>query len=164
MESERMASKRSPHDHIVAATALLDLARAADQPGRAVQALAECARAAEAFDWKLDRPEAAETAAELRDFAAGDAALLGWAVLTVTNGLYGDDPDGVVEALLARSGFQVLLDLGVWEECPVDAGHLADVDDELAEAVEERRLDDGPLERPVTIPTHHTWWIPPPPA
>jgi hypothetical protein len=154
-------SERAPHDHLVAARALLDRARAADEPERAVQALAEIARAAEAFEWDLDRPEAAEFTRELRDLVAGDAALIGWAVLTVTNGLYGDDPDGVVEALLARSAFQALLDLGVWDESPVDAGHLADVDDELTEAVEERRLSDAePLEGPTSIPRHHSWWVP----
>lgn len=159
-----MGTERTPHDHTVAARALLERARTADEPERAVQALAEIARAAEAFDWNLDRPQAAEFATELRDLAAGDSALIGWAILTVTNGLYGDDPDGVVEALLARSGFQALLDLGAWPESPVDAGHLADVDDELTEAVEARRLEEaGSIERPVSIPTHHSWWVPAPP-
>ena len=158
-----MGADRTPHDYLVAARWLLDRARAAGEPQRAVQALAEIARAAEAFDWNLDRGEAAEIAAELRDLAAGNAEPIGWAILTVTIALYGDDPDALVEALLARSAFQILLDLGVWDECPVDAGHLADVDDDLAEAVEARRLDDaGPVELPAAIPAHHTWWLPPP--
>jgi hypothetical protein len=63
--------------------------------------------------------------------------------------------DGDVRAsLLARSGYQVLLDAGVWTQPPLSDFHLAEVDEGLAEAL---ALHGAP-QVPEGIPASHTWW------
>ena len=61
---------------------------------------------------------------------------------------------GVLASLLARSGYQVLLDARIWPEPPLSEYHLRDVDESLAEALEEA----GAIEVPIGIPPTHTWW------
>ncbi len=155
-------AERSPEDRLTTAAALLDRARTADEPARAVQALVEIAKAAGALGWDLDRSDAESVAATLRAMATRDRQLVDWAVLTVTNLLYDDDPGEVVDALLARSGYQLLRDLGDDADSRLDPGHLADVDAELAEVVEERGLAALVAQRrPTAIPHSHSWWFEP---
>lgn len=155
-------ANRGPKDRLTAAAALVDRARTAQEPGRAVQAMVEIARAAEAFDWDLGRADAASTAATLRAMVAHDRELFDWAVLVATDLLYRDDPYYVVEALLARSGYQVLRELGAAADSRLDPGHLADADAEMADVIEERGLGALVTEnRPRSVPPSHTWWFVP---
>jgi hypothetical protein len=75
----------------------------------------------------------------------------------LTDALYDDDPNAIVSALFARSGFQVLNDIGTWKK-PVVGGYLEEVDEELVDAVTEGRID--PADRPADIPASHYWWFP----
>lgn len=64
-----------------------------------------------------------------------------------------DDGD-VTASLWARSGYQLLLDAGVWPQPPLSDFHLADVDDALAEAVAQR----PEIAVPAGVPASHSWW------
>ncbi len=141
-------------------TSLLNRAHEAREVGTAAQVLTLIGRAADIVGWaRLLRDPAAEPERErLRSLARDDADMLGWASLILTEALYDDDPRALVDALYARSGFQVLVDIGTWGGPAVDESHLANIDNELIGAVSEGRLD--PADRPAGIPASHVWWFP----
>lgn len=128
---------------------------------RAVRALYLIGRAVDAIGWRrlLESPEAEPVRQRLRALAHDHGQVVGWAVLMLTDALYDDDPHALVNALYARSGFQVLNEIGTWE-APVVGGYLEEVDEQLVDAVTEGRLD--PADRPADIPASHYWWFPKP--
>jgi hypothetical protein len=126
---------------------------------RAIRAMELIGRAAEAIGWNrlLEAPDAEPDRERLRGIARDHGETLGWAVLLLTDALYDDDPNAIVNVLYARSGFQILNDIGTWDE-PVVGGYLEEVDEQLVEAVTEGRID--PADRPADIPASHYWWFP----
>ena len=56
-----------------------------------------------------------------------------------------------------RSGYQVLLDAGLWAEPPLDPAELEEVDESIREMV---RTVEFPTDerRPVVVPPGHDWW------
>ncbi len=89
---------------------------------------------------------------ELGSLLAGDPVLAARAAVDIATPVQFNED--LLGSLLARSGYQVLLDAGVWEEPPLSDFHLAEVDEALAEAVEH----EGGVEVPAGIPATHTWW------
>jgi hypothetical protein len=156
-----MTASRTPQDFIAAAMELLQHARADHDVQLAVQSLAEIGRGAASHGFDLSEPALADFRAALLALADEPEArqLFAWAVLTVTNAIYSDRPSALAESLYARSGFQLLLDIGVWDEVPFDRKHLDDVDTDLAEAVGDGKLDAA--DRPRDVPPSHSWWLPP---
>jgi hypothetical protein len=144
---------------LVNAAAELNRASEAREWRRAVRAMELIGRAAEAIGWNrvLEAPDAEPDRERLRAIACDHGETLGWAVLLLTDALYDDDPNAIVDALYARSGFQVLNDIGTWKK-PVVGGYLEEVDEELVDAVTEGRID--PADRPADIPASHYWWFP----
>jgi len=142
------------------ATSLLNRAHEAREVGTAAQVLTLIGQAANTVGWAwlVHDPGAEPVRQQLRSLASNDAEMLGWASLILTEALYDDDPHALVDALYARSGFQVLVDIGTWDGPAVDGPHLANIDNDLVEAVTEGRLD--PADRPAGIPPSHVWWFP----
>lgn len=104
----------------------------------------------------LTEPSVASELEGVRAAAAPVGELVRQAVLTLDSlALDRDDADGLEEALLARTGYQDLLDLGTWPQPPLPASVLGEVDVELAAVVADRRP-----RVPAGVPASHTWWWP----
>ncbi len=68
-----------------------------------------------------------------------------------------DGADALPSMLYARSGYQALLDMGVWPEPPLDQFHLDESDEEIYELVARVGI---PADRaPGSIPSGHSWWL-----
>jgi hypothetical protein len=144
------------------AVELLGSAVATDDVSLARQAFQFLARAESALPEKslVDAPEAAPIREQLRRLAAADdTELMARTAANVTRPLSKDWPEGLRDALLGRSGYQLLQDMGTWTKPPLSEFHLADVDDDLADATEAHPL--APGEIPAGLPASHTWWWPP---
>lgn len=143
---------------VESAVSLLERAVAADDVDAARLGFERIARAEAALgDGSLrSAPEAEEQRDALRRLAAADPPLMARAAANVTTPLVLHGRDGLRDALLARSGYQVLLDLDTWPEPPLSAFHQLDVDEALADAAEEEPL--RPDEVPAGLPASHTWW------
>lgn len=76
------------------------------------------------------------------------------AVLGSMSEMYGAEV--LRSVLLARSGYQVLLDAGVWASAPLDEPSVAEGDEEI-EALA-ARVALPPDEVPAHVPPSHTWW------
>jgi hypothetical protein len=107
----------------------------------------------------VSAPQAEAQRAALRRLAGSDPDLMARTAANVTIPLLRHGREGLREALLGRSGYQVLLDLGAWPEPPLSDFHLADVDEALADAVVDEPL--RPDEVPDGLPASHRWWRPP---
>ncbi|HSK98566.1 MAG TPA: hypothetical protein VK891_18205 [Euzebyales bacterium] len=143
---------------VESAVALLERAVAGDDVDAARQAFERIARAEAALgaDSLASAPQAEAQRAELRRLAGADPDLMARTAANVTIPLLRHGRDGLRDALLGRSGYQVLLDLGTWPEPPLSDFHLADVDEALADAVADEPL--RPDEVPDGLPASHTWW------
>ncbi|BFU43192.1 hypothetical protein [Krasilnikovia sp. MM14-A1004] len=142
--------------HVDAALRELDFAAAHDDAASAINALTRIGLAEAALGPRslTDAPEAATQREALRAAAGGHGPLIARAAANVDVPMRRGD-EGLVDALLARTGYQVLLDLGAWAQPPLDDFHLGEADDELADAVAA-----GPPEVPDGIPRTHRWWWP----
>lgn len=147
---------RQPHDFIVAAVHLLDYAVAGDDVRRALQALTELGRAAEARAWRPFLDAGDKDTVRLRELAASAPELLARAASAAASTVRRYGEDGVVDALYARSGYQTLLDHAIWPQPERGAGDFADVDDDLADELAD--LDLSGVRPPPVVPTTHTWW------
>lgn len=67
-----------------------------------------------------------------------------------------DGAEAFPEMLYARSGYQVLVDAGVWPSHPVRVEHLAESDEEIVDAVAEVGVPDRDI--PGWVPASHAWW------
>lgn len=141
------------------AVALLEYALADDNVDRATEALSAIGRA-EALSGQDRVPASSSDASELREtlrrLAASDPDLLGRAAANAVYPWRDYGGQGLPDALFARSGYQVLLDMGTWPEPPLSAYHLLNVDTELREALSEQPLPSD--EVPTGFPETHTWW------
>jgi hypothetical protein len=61
------------------------------------------------------------------------------------------------DVLYGRSGYQFLVDADVWDEPPLSAFHLAEVDEALADVV---RANGVGTDQPPDAPPSHVWWHP----
>ncbi|GAB1693636.1 hypothetical protein KRM28CT15_54390 [Krasilnikovia sp. M28-CT-15] len=139
----------------------LEFAAAHDDAASAINALTRIGLAEAALgSHSLAGPRRPEDAAEreaadtLRKAAAAQGPLIARAAANVDVAMRRGD-DGLTDALLARSGYQVLLDLGTWPQPPLDDFHLGEADEELADAVAA-----NPPQVPDGIPRTHRWWWP----
>lgn len=84
------------------------------------------------------------------DLVRGAAAVLG-----VFAEMYGREM--IAKILYARSGYQALLDAGLWAEAPLEPAELEEVDEEIREMV---RTVEFPTDerRPKAVPPEHDWW------
>jgi hypothetical protein len=130
-----------------------------DSVGHAIQALADLGRAAV---WLAPRGlDSSPSSAALRVGATEHVELVARAAAALDQPMLrargNEDREyeehGLRTSLFARSGYQVLLDMGVWAEPPLDAFHLAEVDTELADGVA-----CAPPEVPAGVPASHWWW------
>jgi hypothetical protein len=142
---------------IESALAELDYAARRDDAAGAINALtyvglAEAELGGESL---ASAPRAAAQRDELRARAADHPDLIARAAANLDVLIRRRPEDGLVDALLARTGYQVLLDLGTWPEPPLDEFHLGETDEELAEAVAA-----APPEVPAGVPPAHRWWWP----
>ncbi len=147
---------RQLHDFVVAAANLLDYAVAGDDVRRALQALTEIGRAAEASGWQAFLGAADSDTVRLRELVARAPALLARAASSAVTAVRRYGEDGVVDALYARSGYQALLDQAVWPEPVRRASDFGDVDADLADEVGD--LDLTGVGSPPGVPDSHTWW------
>ncbi|GAB1642222.1 hypothetical protein [Krasilnikovia sp. MM14-A1259] len=140
-------------EQVQAALRELAYAAAHDDAESAINALTRIGLAEAALGPRslAEVPKAADV---LRAAAAGHGPLIARAAANVDVAMRRGD-DGLVDALLARSGYQVLLDLGTWPQPPLDDFHLGEADEELADAVAA-----DPPEVPDGIPHTHRWWWP----
>lgn len=67
-----------------------------------------------------------------------------------------DGAEAFPEMLYARSGYQALVDAGVWPAHPVRGEHLAESDEEIVDAVAEVGVPDADI--PAWVPESHAWW------
>jgi hypothetical protein len=144
------------------ALAELDHAQRYDDAGSAINALIYVGMAEVALgrDSLVSAPRAAVQRDALRSSAEAHGDLIARAAANLDVRIrQRPDDDGLVDALLARTGYQVLLDLGTWPEPPLDDFHLGEVDEELAEAVAA-----APPDVPEGVPPSHRWWWPTPSA
>ncbi|UZN03703.1 hypothetical protein [Cellulomonas sp. S1-8] len=141
--------------HLVAARQHLEAAALQNWSDTARQALTCVGRAEAALASSLvAEPSVAAEREAVRTAAAAVGELVRQAALTIDSlALEPDDDDALQEALLARTGYQDLLDMGTWPQPPLPAFDLAEVDRELAVVVARRR---PPV--PAGIPAGHTWW------
>jgi len=145
---------------LAAALDRLTAAAAQDWPATARTALinvglAEAALGAESL---VTAPSVAAEREALKAAAADTERLIARAAANIDTLLTQRDDDSALEdALLARTGYQDLLDMGTWPEPPLDDFHLGEVDEELADAVAA-----SPPTVPPGIPPEHTWWRPAP--
>ena len=141
--------------HLVAARQHLTAAAAQNWSDTARQALIYVGRAEAALESSLlTEPSVAAEREALRAAAAEVGELVRQAALTIDSlALEPDDEDALEEALLARTGYQDLLDMRTWPEPPLPAFDLGEVDRELAIVVAECH---PPV--PAGIPPAHTWW------
>ena len=146
----------NPHftRHVEAALTEFDFATAHDDAGSAINALTFVGMAQRDLG---DQPLAATTeAAALKARAADHPDLIARAAANLDlPATQRRGQDGLLDSLYARTGYQLLLDMGTWPEPPLSDFHLGEVDDELAEAVAA-----APPEVPPGIPPSHTWWRP----
>lgn len=81
-------------------------------------------------------------------------ARAGAAVLGTLSEMYGAEM--IEKILYARSGYQALLDAGVWKEPPLDAAQLEESDEDILALVEREGLARDRV--PAGVPAHHGWW------
>ena len=139
-------------------TAIRYLAAAAAQNGSdtARQALISVGRAEAALgpESLVTAPSMAAARDALRSASVEMGELVRQAALTIDSmSLEHDNSDALEEALLARTGYQDLVDMEVWREPPLAPFDLNEIDKELAIVV----ARSAP---PVAagIPPTHTWW------
>jgi hypothetical protein len=77
------------------------------------------------------------------------------AVLGVLAEMYGSEM--IAQILYARSGYQVLLDAGLWAEPPVDPAEVVEVDEAICEKVQTVEFP-ADERRPKAVPPGHDWW------
>ena len=141
--------------YLIAARKHLEAAVLQNWSATARQALTYVGRAEAALESSLlTEPSVATEREAVRAAAAAAGELVRRAALTIDSlALDTEDEDALEEALLARTGYQDLLDLSTWPEPPLPAFDLDCVDQELAIVVARRR---PPV--PAGIPAGHTWW------
>jgi hypothetical protein len=148
----------SAAEHLEIAIRYLTAAVAQNWSDTARQALISVGRAEAALgpESLLTAPSVASEREALRAAAASTGELVRQAALTIDSlALEPDDEDALEEALLARTGYQDLLDMGTWPSPPLPAFDLTEVDRELATVVTKASPP-----RPAGIPPPHTWWHP----
>lgn len=84
------------------------------------------------------------------------AELVGRAAMLIGMHAEMDGARVLTEMLYARSGYQALVDKGLWQDHPGDLTHQEESDEELVEAVAEHGLHESDL--PAGIPESHVWW------
>jgi len=67
-----------------------------------------------------------------------------------------DGEQALPQVLYARSGYQALLDAGIWPQPPLDQFHLDESDEEIHALVAQVGVPDS--QRPGSVPVGHTWW------
>lgn len=83
------------------------------------------------------------------DIVRGAAAVLG-----SLSEMYGAEM--LPKVLYARSGYQALLDAGIWSDPPLDQASLDETDEEIQELVDSTIFP--PDEVPPNVPSGHKWW------
>lgn len=133
----------------VEAVATLERGAAADDARLAVDALELVGRAAVALPF-APLPVATVTAFR------GEARLVAQAVALLGALAADDGAPALTHLLLARSGYQALLDVRAWRTPPLEGIHLQRTDAALVALV--RTAGSEAPARPRGAPATHTWW------
>ncbi len=151
-----------PMDWLVAAGKVLEYALSSQNVRRAVQALTDVGRAGATSPHEptpspstRDLASAAEWGTLTELFQRDPTLISVAAAVGIVQPWRDHQEDGLQDSLMARSGYQMLLDRKIWTAPPVDDFHLGEVDEELLEAVRE-----FPQQRPANLPAAHFWWGP----